>query len=146
MSTSLVHDFDWIARQTPAAPALSWHGGVWTYADLQRAVGATQGRLRASGIQPGSRIALLIRNSPQYVASYFGTIAAGCVAVDGGVAGGVGGVIPTGGTPGAPPPLGDNGSAPAGGAPAGGSGFGSAAAPPIVAGGPVSDMLLWVPM
>ena len=81
MSTSLVHDFDWIARQMPGASALSWHGGVWTYADLQRAVGATQGRLRASGVQPGSRIALLIRNSPQYVASYFGTIAAGCVAV-----------------------------------------------------------------
>ena len=37
MSTSLVHDFDWIARQMPGAPALSWHGGVWTYADLQRA-------------------------------------------------------------------------------------------------------------
>ena len=81
MSASLVHDFDWIARQMPGAPALSWHGGVWTYADLQRAVGATQSRLRASGIQPGSRVALLIRNSPQYVASYFGTIAAGCVAV-----------------------------------------------------------------
>jgi acyl-CoA synthetase (AMP-forming)/AMP-acid ligase II len=81
VSTSLVHDFDWIARQMPSAPALSWHGGVWTYADLQRAVGATQGRLRAIGIQPGSRVALLIRNSPQYVAAYFGTIAAGCIAV-----------------------------------------------------------------
>ncbi|MET0536226.1 MAG: class I adenylate-forming enzyme family protein [Steroidobacter sp.] len=81
MSASLVHDFDWIARQMPGSPALSWHGGVWTYADLQRAVGATQGRLIASGIRSGSRVALLIRNSPQYVASYFGVIAAGCVAV-----------------------------------------------------------------
>lgn len=81
MSASLVHDFDWIARQMPSSPALSWHGGVWTYADLHRAVGATQGRLVASGIEPGSRIAVLIRNSPQYVASYFGVIAAGCVAV-----------------------------------------------------------------
>jgi long-chain acyl-CoA synthetase len=81
MSSSLVHDFDWIARQMPGAPALSWHGGVWTYADLQRAVGATRARLRAPGIEAGSRVALLIRNSPQYVASYFGTIAAGCVAV-----------------------------------------------------------------
>jgi long-chain acyl-CoA synthetase len=81
MGASLVHDFDWIARQMPGAPALSWHGGVWTYSDLHRAVGATQARLLATGIQPGSRIALLIRNSPQYVASYFGVIAAGCVAV-----------------------------------------------------------------
>jgi long-chain acyl-CoA synthetase len=81
MTASLVHDFDWIARQMPSAPALSWHGGVWTYADLQRAAGATQARLLTAGVQPGSRIALLIRNSPQYVASYFGTIAAGCIAV-----------------------------------------------------------------
>jgi long-chain acyl-CoA synthetase len=81
MAASLVHDFDWIARQMPSAPALSWHGGVWTYADLQRAAGATQARLLAAGVQPGARVALLIRNSPQYVASYFGTIAAGCIAV-----------------------------------------------------------------
>jgi long-chain acyl-CoA synthetase len=81
MTASLVHDFDWIARQTPSAPALSWHGAVWTYADLHRAAGAVQGRLAASGIEPGARIALLVKNSPHYVASYFGVIAAGCVAV-----------------------------------------------------------------
>ena len=38
-----------------------------------------QGRLRV-GLEPG-RVALLVRNSPHYVASYFGVIAAGCVAV-----------------------------------------------------------------
>jgi acyl-CoA synthetase (AMP-forming)/AMP-acid ligase II len=81
MSASLVHDFDWIARQMPGAPALSWHGGVWTYAELRRAVGCVQGKLASSGVAPGSRIALLVRNSPHYVASYFGVIAAGCVAV-----------------------------------------------------------------
>ena len=79
MSASLVHDFDWIARQMPDAPALSWHGGVWTYAQLRRAVGCMQGRLR--DLEPGARVALLVRNSPHYVASYFGVIAAGCVAV-----------------------------------------------------------------
>ena len=81
MTASLVHDFDWIARQTPSAPALSWHGVTWTYADLHRAAGSVQGRLAASGIEPGARVALLIKNSPHYVASYFGVIAAGCVAV-----------------------------------------------------------------
>lgn len=81
MSASLVHDFDWIARQTPTAPALSWHGAVWSYADLQRAVGSVQGKLAASGIEAGSRVALMVRNSPHYVASYYGVIAAGCVAV-----------------------------------------------------------------
>lgn len=81
MSASLVHDFDWMARQTPNAPALSWHGGTWSYAELRRAVGCVQGKLRLSGVDPGSRIALLVRNSPHYVASYCGVIAAGCVAV-----------------------------------------------------------------
>ncbi|HEY0687087.1 MAG TPA: class I adenylate-forming enzyme family protein [Steroidobacter sp.] len=81
MTTSLVHDFDACARQTPDAPALSWHGGVWTYAELRRAVGCAQGMLVRSGITPGSRVALFVRNSPQYVASYFGVMAAGCVAV-----------------------------------------------------------------
>ena len=81
MTASLVHDFDWIARQTPDAPALSWHGGVWSYAELHRAVGCVQEKLRQSNVAAGSRVALLVRNSPQYVASYLGTIAAGCVAV-----------------------------------------------------------------
>lgn len=81
MSNSLVHDFDQCARQTPDAPALSWHGGVWTYAQLRRAIGCAQGMLARSGVAPGSRVALFVRNSPQYVASYFGVMAAGCVAV-----------------------------------------------------------------
>jgi long-chain acyl-CoA synthetase len=81
MNASLVHDFDWIARQMPDAPALSWHGGVWTYAQLRRAVGCMQGKLRSGGLEPGARVALLVRNSPQYVASYFGVMAAECVAV-----------------------------------------------------------------
>jgi len=81
MSASLVHDFDWIARQTPGAPALSWRGAVWSYGELRRAVGCMQRKLSESGVEPGSRVALLVRNSPHYVASYFGVIAAGCVAV-----------------------------------------------------------------
>ncbi|MDY6945268.1 MAG: class I adenylate-forming enzyme family protein [Pseudomonadota bacterium] len=81
MSASLVHDFDQCARRMPDAPALSWHGGVWTYGELRSAVGCVQGMLVRSGAAPGARVALLVRNSPQYVASYFGVLAAGCVAV-----------------------------------------------------------------
>lgn len=81
MTASLIHDFDWIARQMPDAPAVSWNGGVWTYGELRRAIGCVQGRLRRAGIEPGARVALLVRNSPHYVASYLGSIAAGCIAV-----------------------------------------------------------------
>jgi long-chain acyl-CoA synthetase len=78
---SLVHDFDRATRQAPDAPALSWRDGVWTYGQLHRAAGSVQQMLRDRGVAAGSRVALLVRNSPHYVASYLGTLAAGCVAV-----------------------------------------------------------------
>lgn len=81
MSESLIHDFDRAAGQAPGASALSWRDGIWTYEQLHRAVGSVQQMLFKRGVAPGSRVALLVRNSPHYVASYFGTLAAGCVAV-----------------------------------------------------------------
>lgn len=76
----MIQDIADIARRTPAAPALSWHESTWTYRELDRAMRCVRDAL-ASSLEPGSRVALLLRNSPQYAASYFGTLAAGCVAV-----------------------------------------------------------------
>lgn len=81
MSASLVHDFEWIARQMSGAPAVSWNGGTWTYGELRRAIGCVQARLLREGLEPGARVALLVRNSPHYIASYLGVIAAGCIAI-----------------------------------------------------------------
>ena len=39
------------------------------------------GYLRGVGLTAGDRVALLLDNSPQYVAAYYGTLAAGGVAV-----------------------------------------------------------------
>ena len=55
--------------------------GARDAAELRQAFGCVHGMLVRSGVRPGARVALLVRNSPQYVASYFGIIAAGCVAV-----------------------------------------------------------------
>ena len=60
---------------------------------------------------------------------------AGCVPVDDGINGVTGGTLPAAGAPGA-----------AAGAAAAASGEAAASPPPIVAGGPLSDMLLCVPM
>lgn len=81
MKASIVAAIDGVARRSPGAPALSWHGSQWTYSDLARAIACVHGALRAKAIAPGSRVAILVRNSPQYAAFYYGTMAAGCVAV-----------------------------------------------------------------
>jgi acyl-CoA synthetase (AMP-forming)/AMP-acid ligase II len=69
------------ARRRPGTAALSWKTARWSYADLASAMNATAGFLRSNGRAPGDRIALLFRNSPHYVAAYYGALAAGCVTV-----------------------------------------------------------------
>jgi acyl-CoA synthetase (AMP-forming)/AMP-acid ligase II len=79
--TNLVARLGTNARANPAAVALAWNKARWTYADLARATAAARDALRAHGLQRGDRVALLLRNSPQYVAALFGTFAAGGAAV-----------------------------------------------------------------
>jgi acyl-CoA synthetase (AMP-forming)/AMP-acid ligase II len=54
---------------------------VWTYRELASAVDAAARALSARRVRRGSRIALLLANSPQYVALFYGVMAAGRVAV-----------------------------------------------------------------
>lgn len=68
-----------IGCRTPGATALIWRQSAWTYAQLLSATEVVSGRL--AGLNPGSRVAILLKNSPQYAAAYYGTLAAGCVAV-----------------------------------------------------------------
>lgn len=78
-ATSIVEALNEIGLRDPAATALVWRNSVWSYADLLDAMSAVRCRLAAC--DPGTRVAILIRNSPQYVAVYYGVLAAGCVAV-----------------------------------------------------------------
>jgi|JRYE01.1.fsa_nt_gb acyl-CoA synthetase (AMP-forming)/AMP-acid ligase II len=81
MTASLVPEFEAVARRQPRAPALGWRGVQWTYGDLHEANEAVARRLRDVHLDPGARVALLVRNSPQYAALYYGTLAAGHVVV-----------------------------------------------------------------
>ena len=78
---ALVDALEEIARRRPASPALAWRGVEWTYADLRQAVAAVHLSLRNRKLTTGTRVALLLSNSPHYVAAYYGTLASGGVAV-----------------------------------------------------------------
>jgi long-chain acyl-CoA synthetase len=68
-------------RQTPDASCLLWQQTQWSYGDLGRAIASVAVRLKQLQLQPGDRVALLIRNCPQYVALYYGVLAAGAAVV-----------------------------------------------------------------
>jgi len=72
---------DAAARRRPDAPALTWKTARWSYAELAGAAAATAAFLQTRGRLRGDHIALLFRNSPHYVAAYYGVLAAGCVTV-----------------------------------------------------------------
>src|SRR5690606_2196869 len=68
-------------RYHPDATALIAGERRTTYAELARAVSAFAAHLRALGVRPGDRVALLACNSPSFTTAYFGILHAGCVVV-----------------------------------------------------------------
>lgn len=81
MSRSLTDNLRESVERDPDAVAIVHQDRRMTYADLWREVAALAGFLRASGLEPGERVALLCENSPEYAAGYYGTLAAGGVVV-----------------------------------------------------------------
>jgi long-chain acyl-CoA synthetase len=79
--TNLVTRLNDHARARPASVALAWNQARFTYTDLATAAAAARDALRAQGLRHGDRVALLLKNSPQYVAALYGAFAAGGAAV-----------------------------------------------------------------
>ena len=67
--------------RTPAAEALVVGSQRVSYERLWRQVCAVAGYLREIGLERGSRVAVVLDNSTEYVAAYYGTLCAGAVAV-----------------------------------------------------------------
>ena len=65
----------------PSAEALAHGGRRLTYGDLYKLTSKVNAYLTGSGLNKGDRVALLAANSPEYVALYYGTLAAGGIAV-----------------------------------------------------------------
>lgn len=69
------------ADRFPDRPAL-WHKGEWsTYARVEAAANRAARRLREGGVERGDRVALLLENSPEYVACHMAVFKAGAVCV-----------------------------------------------------------------
>lgn len=65
------------------SPALDFMGRVVTYAELGRAITALAGALqKRHGVKKGTRVALLMPNTPFYVIAYYAVLRAGGVAVN----------------------------------------------------------------
>lgn len=61
--------------------AIAQQGRQVTYGELWQASGALASYLIHTGMQPGERVALLLENSPEYAAAYYGVLRAGGVVV-----------------------------------------------------------------
>lgn len=62
---------NWLVQRAAASPgklALQDSRSRWTFADLERHAASIARRLRGLGVQPGDRVAILLRNSVEYVA------------------------------------------------------------------------------
>jgi amino acid adenylation domain-containing protein len=71
------HLFEAGARQTPDAVAVSLAGRETPFAELERRANAVAARLRAAGVGPESRVAVLMERGPELAAALLGVLKAG---------------------------------------------------------------------
>ena len=69
------------ARRYPERPALYFMGQATTYGDLWAQTRAYAGALAARGIGPGSRVAMIVPNVPDFARVYYATLALGAVVI-----------------------------------------------------------------
>jgi long-chain acyl-CoA synthetase len=74
---TLVQALESVAARTPDATALTWRTSSWSYGQSIAAIQQASERLAARQLEPQARVALLLRNSPHYVASFYAALRAG---------------------------------------------------------------------
>jgi len=77
----LQHFLSESARRFPRRPAINFYGKRLTYEALSAEVARCASALRALGVRPGDRVALMLPNVPQAVIGYYGALTAGAVVV-----------------------------------------------------------------
>ncbi len=70
-----------IAEASPQATALSWPGGVMTYAELDAAANRVAALLTSRGVQPETPVAIRLARGHTYVVALLGVLKAGGVSV-----------------------------------------------------------------
>ncbi|MGH7384715.1 MAG: class I adenylate-forming enzyme family protein [Candidatus Rokuibacteriota bacterium] len=66
-----------IARRQPEQPALVWNGGALTWREVEARAGGFARQLAREGVAPGDVVALLLPNTPGFVAALWGGLALG---------------------------------------------------------------------
>jgi long-chain acyl-CoA synthetase len=69
------------AGRQPERPVLRFAGQVTDYAELNERSARAAALLRAEGVRPGDRVALMLPNVPEFVVLYYGVLRAGAVVV-----------------------------------------------------------------
>ncbi|MBQ0986808.1 long-chain fatty acid--CoA ligase [Streptomyces sp. F63] len=69
------------ARRQPERPALRLGEQVTGYAELDERSARAAALLRAEGVRPGDRVALMLPNVPEFVVLYYGALRAGAIVV-----------------------------------------------------------------
>ena len=69
------------AKKFPKRKAIIFNNWSMTYADLRKASETIAANLRAQGIRPDDRVAIMLPNTPQAIMTYFGVLKAGAIAV-----------------------------------------------------------------
>ncbi len=81
MTHTLVHMLRDNAVHTPESRAVVLDSQHTTYRRLWADICAVAAFLKKNGLQPGDRVGVLLKNSPEYIAAYYGVLAAGGVVV-----------------------------------------------------------------
>jgi long-chain acyl-CoA synthetase len=81
MNENLARNLVDTAHALPEAIALRIGDASLTYAQLDDASARVAGLLRELGAEPGDRIGIMLPNTPQFAAAYYGALRAGCVVV-----------------------------------------------------------------
>src|SRR5690606_36641966 len=69
------------SAERPDHPAVKLNERVLTYAQLDRAARGVATALRARGVEPGDKVALLLPNVLEFTIAYFGILYAGATVV-----------------------------------------------------------------
>ena len=69
------------ARKDPKKLCIKFEGKKLSYSEVDNLVTLSAGGLKAIGLKPGERAAILMGNCPQYIISYFAILRAGGIAV-----------------------------------------------------------------
>jgi long-chain acyl-CoA synthetase len=77
LATNLVET----ALKQPDSPAIKFHGQDLSYGQIYGMAATVAGQLRAAGVEPGDRVAIILPNVPAFPVVFFGSLLAGAIVV-----------------------------------------------------------------